>query len=145
VELKKIIEEYKDSFKEPVFKRLVEIFANPSRKEMNEVSKEIKGKKYIRFIAKSSNKTFYVFRPDVFHYEVAKRVHSKSKNDLWGSAMRVGGHWIFDGADLPKMDKKSYEGTVKKDWSWLKKFMFFNKNLIGERYSVYIELPDEDK
>ncbi len=93
-----------------------EIFLNPDEREFRVAAKEFRNKKYIRIIANSKNKKFWIFRPDVFHYEVISKYKSKFKNEkdqLLGTAVLKKGKWTFDGADMGVPDDF--------DWNWLKK------------------------
>ncbi len=101
--LQTFLEEWKHSFK--IKKQTVEIFENPTKKEMRSVSLELNNYRYVRFIANDHKKIFIVFSPNIFHTDVANELKEKNpdagyNNGLFGTAKFVDGKWWFDGADM---------------------------------------------
>jgi len=118
-------EEWKNSFQYETNgpKRTIEIFVNPTTKEMDDVSETIKNIKYIRFIA-FKNK-LYVFPPSVYHADadVKLKIDSFEKGH-WGSAFKKGtDKWTYEGSDahtnnpIPKFISKWIKISNKGEWS----------------------------
>lgn len=99
----------------------VEIFVNPSRKEMNEALKQGSTGKTVRFIADGKTKKLYVWSIDVLHALAWKELGFTTGggyamgNNLAGIAERhvPGPRWIMTEA-TSLVNKKKY------DWSWAK-------------------------
>jgi len=97
-------EEWKETIKHNG--ETIEIFVNPSKKEMDEASIEVQGEKYLRFIAASKDEKLYVFDPSIYHFIVSDELFGKKKNingkvpgHFWGSAVKKSGKWYFEGSD----------------------------------------------
>jgi len=102
-------EEWEDSFKYNINgpDRTIEIFKNPTPKEMNEVGQIYRGKKYLRFIAHKEN--VYVFQPTVYHIDASKTLnHSGSNRGYWGSAVKTNKGWKFEGTDTSSSPPPSF-------------------------------------
>jgi len=112
MKLKNLLEEFVDSYKWG--KRYIEIFRNPTPKEMRSATTEdtIAGQQYIKFVAVLKDKSVYVFGSTAFHDNVVKRLKLKKKQTLfYGTAYKEGnGYIVFNGAG--------------KEWKWLRKYGF---------------------
>jgi hypothetical protein len=120
--LKNIKEEYLHIFHARDLGKLieVEIFKNPSKKEMLEVSRKYEDISYIRYIAHDND--FYVFRPDVLHVLVTEELFGydsyeivKENKDHFGTAKFIKGKWIFDGSDMGGFPPKYAEKYIEVD------------------------------
>jgi len=108
--IKTLKEEWEDSFEYKRYgkKRTIEIFVNPSQKEMGEVSQTIGSDKYLRFIAKDNNKKVYVFQPSVLHADASKELQFTEseifapKGYYWGTAIKTRTGWELEGSDTSK-------------------------------------------
>lgn len=125
MKLKVFLEEFFDSysiFGAKTKKDTVEVFVNPTKKEIDEVS----DKDAARFIANPKTKRIYIFTPDVIHYSVAKRVRSGTENPLktlWGVAHKKNNQWTMLTSDTARAKKSIIEYLVKFDWGWSEKYI----------------------
>ena len=80
-----------------------EIFKNPTQKEMLESSETVYGKKYIRFIIDTKEKTLFVFSPLMFHMHASKKIglgeFSRPFENVWGVAVKTPKGWEIDSSD----------------------------------------------
>ncbi len=128
---KKLIkEEFKDSLKHPFEKNsTIEIFTNPTNKEILDVAREIGGKKYFRFIANAKTKKIYVFTPSIVHRFIneyllgSKGETNPKEHELWGVAQKAGREWKVVTSDMLEYTKGSKAEVLKQDWEWLKKWV----------------------
>lgn len=101
----------------------IEIFKNPSRKEMQEVM----GKRGVRFIADAKNKTLYVWDAmGVLHGEAWKKI----KNETGDNRVLYKSDEILTGVYKTKahsdaagfLPQSIRESMKEKDWSWTEKW-----------------------
>lgn len=121
MKLRNLLEEFADSFKGT--NKHIEVFKNPSKKEMNSVSETIKGETYIRFIAHKKAKDVYVFSPLEYHAVVGNKLNLSDKHtDLWGVALfnKKINKWEIDSSDT-----RSYMG-IEEDFKWINKWIVFD-------------------
>lgn len=125
MKLRNLIEEFIDSFKSEL-KSYVEVFKNPTAKEMNNAAILNDGIKYIRFIADSKKNELYAFSPVAYHYEVQKKLDLpdayKNISYLWGVAYynKNKKKWILDSSDTRETATKK---TLKENFGWIEKWI----------------------
>ena len=129
--LKTFLEEFQDSFKitRNDKTKIIEIFVNPTPKEMEEASDTIRGLKCVRFMAIGSQKKVYVFSPTIIHFTVERNlklngdvVDPRKKTNLHGVAVKnKTGKWEFHSSDMTPI-AINYN-KAKKDFLWLNKYI----------------------
>ncbi len=131
--LRELLEEFKDGFK--IKDYYVEVFVNPSSKEMNDASK----KGCVRFIADPKSKKVYVFSPLALHNDVSKKLkfgkwQVASKENMWGVAWKVGRKWILSSSD----SFKSLGDKRATTWEWMKKYVDFStaRNKVSQTWDM---------
>lgn len=121
--------------------RPFEIFVNPSKKELNEITKT---SNYIRFSAIHNKKRVYVWSADKeIHYHVNKNIpemrNVKFTDTFSGVAKKKGQKYITIESDYFDHQKLSIrEEILKKDWSWLNIYHIYMDSFIESR-KVYLE------
>ncbi len=133
-------EEYRDTFK--IFsrgdlrKKSVEIFVNPTAKEMKEVAEDLE----LRYIADFETKNVYVFNPDTLHQEIAQKLNLsgywKNDNLLGGIAKLSEGK--FKTIEIHNIDSGFIPSDIKlkivsKDWSFVDKYIQTSNHVINVR------------
>jgi hypothetical protein len=92
-----IQEEYLMSFILPYGEELVEVFKNPSKKELRDLGP------VVRFTADSRSKTVYAWDADkALHYDVCKQLKNvtfRNVSIFHGVAVKRGGKYILDSSD----------------------------------------------
>ncbi len=100
----------------------VEVFKNPSAKEMREVAEDGR----LRFIADVRKKNLYVWRYDgSYHCDVdEKYVKGDYDEDIWGVMKHAGGKWIMTRSDTREyyIDNMENVDEFLKDFKWLKNY-----------------------
>ena len=126
----------------------IEIFVNPTKKEMEEISLKLRGSKYLRFIAKLKGKKLYVFSPKEYHSRVSEKIKGAgSEIDFWGVAKKEETNWILDSSDTRRKinlyDFKWFEKWIKTTNGKLKTSSYVNpvdfKNRISLKEEVLLE------
>ena len=114
MKLKKLLEEFVDSWKLKYGKKeTIEVFKNPTPKEMRSVEYETNGKYFVKYIIYLNSETIYVFSPLVHHDTVMNNIEELSeKKDI-----------LFGITEKTKNGKYSSKGIDKK-CKWLKKYGF---------------------
>lgn len=120
----------------------IEIFVNPSKKEMDEASLTIDGVKYIRFIA-TKKKELYVFEPTLLHGTATGILKRKGKDITYGesfngTAFKKGGDWYYEGSDL------DFQVNPFIKFPWLKKY-FKNDKKWKNSFSIGVNTAREAK
>ena len=122
-----------------------EILANPSKKEMVEISTD---KFYeLRFIADNTTETLWIFSPiSLIHHDVWTEISKISKGISWnkvdltkylfGMCKKIGGKWTLDSSDKIQYGKRhpsEYLQELYDNSQWLKKYMeidnFFKRKI----------------
>ena len=125
-------------------KKEIDVFKNPSPKEMKEVAED----NTLRYIAYHPTKTLYVFMPGVFHFHIFDRLFPQAKgtyfttpNLIGGVAQKVKGKWVSTSAHsltFARVSGKAKEIT-RKNWDWVNKYIDINsalkvaKKIAGQR------------
>lgn len=118
----------------------IEIFVNPTRKEMNSI-----GSKELRFTADCSNKKVYVFDGRrVLHVEVwgaykeinKGRDFQESSKDgvLFGVCEPIGGKWVMTSSDEIELEERLHQGSwdftdMLIDFKWVNRYINVDKFL----------------
>ena len=112
------------SLKSPKKDIFVEVFVNPSSKEMNDASKNSYVKNTLRFTADIKNKKLYVFTSDVLHQYVWRKMIARKTGDgrtyndktlINGIADKKGGKWRMARSDGAVIEYNKLD--------WLKKWL----------------------
>jgi hypothetical protein len=122
-----ILETYKSSFTSVVTKKYVEIFSNPTPRELHDLGEEI------RFTADVVTKTIYVWNANfAIHDEVNKRLgygdNWIDKNLLVGLAVKSGSSYRFKDCEILKFYRAvdQYDSAceiLQQDWDWVEKYI----------------------
>lgn len=132
MKLKELLEEFKDSFK--FGPKYIEVFINPSKKEMSDASGKIAGSTFVRFIA-TTDKKFYVFDPIILHHEMAESLKispNNGKKDFWAVAKKESGRWRLYSSDSWRPSYHSGSDMTIKKWGWMKKYIDFSDDGKGK-------------
>jgi len=121
MKIRDLLEEFYDSFKTQLPKRYVEVFKNPTKKEINDSALKEADKKvtWIKFIAFRNTKDVYVFSPLAHHVTVRKK--SKLKGGIDGVARKFGKNF--------HVERKMFG-----DFGWLKKYGIYPR---GKSFDDY--------
>jgi len=123
---KLITEEFKKGFKHPDTRDYIEIFTNPTAKEISDVVQELHGKKYFRFIANSEKKEIYVFSPTLVHAKASRELGNHifpESYEMWGVAEKSGKGWKVVTSDILEYGRKFKENLANAKWNWIKKWV----------------------
>jgi hypothetical protein len=101
---------------------VMEVFKNPTPREMKDASMVVGGKRDIRFLADSKGKKIYVWRPDFLHYSAWNFIRKEKKgkdtrlvNDstlFTGIARFIDGGWHIIDVGVMENPKK-FRWTMK--------------------------------
>lgn len=101
----------------------IEIFKNPSKRELTDISRELAG---CRFFAVQKTKTVYAWVPRMIHHDAFKFIPNISKSDdqsqiLGGIAQKKGGEfYMTDYSSESILKMGSYR---RADWEWVNKYI----------------------
>ena len=119
-------EEFKAAYKHPYNDdEIIEVFKNPSRKEMLESGRKVGRNIYLRFIANGKTKTLYTFSPTILHRFISKKIGGGFEpmgHELWGVAKKTANGWECEASDMLEASYFKKE-TLKRNWSWLNKWV----------------------
>lgn len=128
-----VLEEFVTGFINRHNSEYVEVFANPSKKQIDSVAEEYDGKKYIRYMADGKEKKLYIFPPSVLHLDVVKEIgsegyfrHPSRYFYLMGIGVKENGKWVskhsnsFSATD--SYDKEFVEEVLDAEWDWTKRY-----------------------
>lgn len=124
MKLRNLIEEFKTSFKNEG--NYIEVFINPSKKEMSHVSQKISDGTYLRFMADPETKTVYVFKPDVLHAAIERKLKIPSLSpyrSLWGVAKNSNAGWRAISEDQASFSGLIRKAIASKNWDWVNKYI----------------------
>jgi len=128
MKIKELLEEFELSFKLQGF--TFEIISTPlSSKEMDSLSEELNGKRYIRFIAVPSTKKTYFFSPEIMHGSATillkkeKGVVLKPESSLFGVAEKSGKSWKVVEEESKRLISKMSEDTKNSNLDFLKRYV----------------------
>ena len=126
----KLDEEWETTIKVPHFKKPVEIFSNPSKKEITKIGKTDRGNA-IRFIIDNKKKKIYVWNADtITHYEVGKRLGMKDVYYKREYCTGVVEKYNRLNRIIMEIDQKIFKDQEKakafilKRVPWIKKFLY---------------------
>jgi hypothetical protein len=134
-----LLESYEGSVKSNMDGNYVEVFVNPSKKEMKDAANSEFNtmKPYVRFIALYGKEKLYIWRANCNHHVIDTELglNTNSTNSLWGVAEFKNGILSFissDDAALSKSFPKFRDKWKNKD-DWTKQFFGGKKLLTGEK------------
>ena len=133
-------EEFKTSFKDAIA-GYIEVFKNPTKKEMNEIDKDFfaanyKKKPFLRYFADNRNKTFYVFSGRIPHLSVAHELNFSTKDHYSGGYL-IGGQAVWEKNkwvtraihNIEGSDEEAKKKFTSIDWSWVDKYISSKKEI----------------
>jgi hypothetical protein len=130
----KVTEEYHGFVKSNMDGKNVEVFINPSKKEMKAAADHDDNtmKPYVRFIADYEHKKLYIWRANCNHHviDTGLEIDSTANNSIWGVAEVKEGRMNFLSSDDAALSKTlpKFREKWKDDDEWTKSF--FGKKLL---------------
>lgn len=97
MKIRKILEEYETTCR--ISDREFNIYSNPSKKEIEEVSEEYNNQKSLRFIASPLKNSIYIFSPSLLHGIAIKKIYKDCNikigvgKSMLGTATLINGRW----------------------------------------------------
>jgi hypothetical protein len=130
----KMIEEYLKGFVGSHLQRYVEIFVDPTPREMRDMGKDI------RFLADNRTKHIYAWPAfSAIHHEVVDELGlegARSRGDILpGTAEKFGGKYVMTSSEyLQYIDKSGIiDKVIQQEWGWVDRYIEVSSWVSGER------------
>jgi hypothetical protein len=125
-------------------KETIEIFKNPSLKEIKEVSEIINGKRYFRFIADGISKSLYIFSVREYHQVAYSKIFNKkynASNDfpdnyIFGVAEERGNKFFLTTDTIRRIKRNKVD--ISK-FSFLKKYFEIPESALKEEWHTSVK------
>lgn len=135
-------EKYFGSFTPKFSRKYIEIFTNPSKKELAEAAKN-SSDRAVRFAADAKKKKIYAWSSDGTHQEILDEIYGSfdyPPHVLTGIVKLKGGKWTVTPNGVPMLELYSNVDKLKAtDWSWVERW--FN---IDQVYAILDQIVEKE-